>query len=75
MISRAKLLKPSNLNGGNNVACMKNGDLPERAAILLHLAHMTALASGGTAAVVAVAIRKYRKFKLMLACKSSCQRS
>lgn len=33
-------------------------DGPESAATLLHLAHITELASGGTADVVAVAIKK-----------------
>ena len=46
---------------------------PDSAAILLHLDHITALARGGTAEVVAVAIRKYRKLRLILACNMRAQ--
>ncbi len=41
------------------------------AATLLVLAHVIEAANGGTAPQVAVAIRKYRKFRLMLACTTS----
>lgn len=50
----------------------KSYNQPESAAIRLHLAHMTELARGGTAEVVAVAIRKYKKFKLMFAYAQDC---
>lgn len=43
------------------------------AANLLVLAHVTEAAKGGTAPQMAVAIRKYRKFKLMLACTQQVQ--
>ena len=46
------------------------------AANLLVLAHVMDAANGGTAPQMAVAIRKYRKFRLMLACTTdrSCMR-
>ena len=44
--------------------------IPDSAATLLHLAHITELASGGTADVVAVAIKKYKKLRFMFACRS-----
>ena len=45
------------------------------AASLLVLAHVIDAASGGTAPQVAVAIKKYRKFRLMFACTPAKQPS
>ena len=47
--------------------------VPGNEAALLHFFHITAEARGGTAEVVAVAIKKYKKFKLMFTCSGDQQ--
>lgn len=46
-------------------------NLPVMAANLLVLAHEMEAAMGGTAPQIAVAIKKYKKFRLMLACTTT----
>lgn len=48
-----------------------NTNLPMMAANLLVLAHEMEAAMGGTAPQIAVAIKKYKKFRLMLACTTT----